>query len=335
LADIPVANAAWTGVVPTHRRRGILRQMQRWHVDDARQRGEVALLGTPSQSTIYGRFGHGPIAALQSVRIETHSAHFRRRLETTGTLRFADGESSLDAIRDVYERYRRRQPGEVTRTDAVWDLVRAEIEPNAPLFWVVYDDGGVAEGYVGYQVVDHKAAGRPEKIIRLRELVSTTPAAHAALWRFCLDVDLVTAVEGWIPVHDAVRWLLADQRRIEVRGHLDRIWMRPIDVTAFLECRGYATDDTISLHVVDDFLPENTGVYTVTGTATAGKVVRGARQVYDLSLSVGDLATLLFGAAPFATLAAAGLVEEHTAGAVGRADAMFGTQPPPACVSPI
>jgi predicted acetyltransferase len=336
LADVPVANAAWTGVLPTHRRRGILRQMQRWHMEDARRHGEMAIMGTPSQSTIYGRFGHGPISALQSVRIETHSAHFRRPFDASGTVRFVDAEHDFTAIRSVYELYRRRQPGEVTRTDAVWELVRAETEPGAPLFWVVYRAaGGIDEGYAGYQVVEHDAAGRSEKVLRLRELVSATPAAHAALWRFCLDLDLVTAVEGWVPGHDAVRWLLADQRRLEVRGHLDRVWMRPVDPAAFLEARGYGTDDTITVHVVDDFLPENSGVYTVTGVATGGKVVRGARRVSDLSLSVGDLATVLFGAASFATLAAAGLVEAQTTGALRRADAMFGTQPPPACISPI
>ena len=337
LPEVPVANATWTGVLPTHRRRGILREMQRWHMADARGRDEVALIGTPSQSTIYGRFGHGPVAALQAVRIETRGAGFARPVTGPVALRQADSAAGFEAMRGVYERYRAGQPGEVTRSPAIWDFVRADGGPGEPpLFWVLCRPaGGSDEGYVGYQIVERPGNDRAERILRLRELVATTPAAHAALWRFCLDLDLVTAVEGWIPCHDPVRWLLADQRRLEVRGQADRVWMRPVDPLAMLRARGYSAPGTITLNLVDDFLPENAGSYTITAGDGGAAVVRRAGDPGDLTLGAGQLATLLLGASQFATLAAAGLVQEHAAGAIHRADAMFTAVPPPACISPI
>jgi predicted acetyltransferase len=297
----------------------------------------VALVGTPSQSTIYGRFGHGPVCALLSVRIETHGADFERPLPGCGRLRDVDIGPEYEAVCSVYDRYRLRQPGEVTRSAAIWDFVRADNgDSHSPLFWVMYQSAeGVDEGYVAYQIVERCLSHHWERILQLRELVSTTSTAHAALWRFCLDMDLVAAVEGWIPYHDPVRWLLADQRRLEVRGYVDPVWMRPIDLASILEARGYSTPDTITLHIVDNFLQENTGCYTITGEATGGAVVRRTGSDGDLSLGVGQLATLIFGASQFITLAAADLVEENTRGALHRADAMFSTAPPPTCITPI
>src|ERR1700744_4003067 len=47
------------GVLPTHRRRGVLTSMMRAQLEDCRARGEVAAYLWASEGTIYGRFGYG------------------------------------------------------------------------------------------------------------------------------------------------------------------------------------------------------------------------------------------------------------------------------------
>src|SRR5690348_141780 len=54
--DIDVGGTTAVGVLPTHRRRGILTQMIRAHLDDCRERGESVAYLWASEATIYPRF---------------------------------------------------------------------------------------------------------------------------------------------------------------------------------------------------------------------------------------------------------------------------------------
>src|SRR5205085_2070490 len=56
---VRAAGLSVVGVLPTHRRRGILRQMMRAQIDDVRRRGEPVGVLWASEDTIYGRFGYG------------------------------------------------------------------------------------------------------------------------------------------------------------------------------------------------------------------------------------------------------------------------------------
>src|SRR5438067_511273 len=47
------------GVLPTHRRRGVLTKMMRAQLEDCRARGEQGAYLWASEGTIYGRFGFG------------------------------------------------------------------------------------------------------------------------------------------------------------------------------------------------------------------------------------------------------------------------------------
>ena len=53
------AGVTVVGVLPTHRRRGILDRMMRAQLADIRERGEPIAALWASEETIYGRFGYG------------------------------------------------------------------------------------------------------------------------------------------------------------------------------------------------------------------------------------------------------------------------------------
>ena len=57
--QVKAAGLSIVGVLPTHRRRGLLRAMMRSQIDAARARGEPVMVFWPSQDTIYGQFGCG------------------------------------------------------------------------------------------------------------------------------------------------------------------------------------------------------------------------------------------------------------------------------------
>src|SRR5438046_2441418 len=56
---VPAAGVTLVGVLPTHRRRGVLRSMMRAQLDDVRQRGEPVAFHWASEDQIYTRFGYG------------------------------------------------------------------------------------------------------------------------------------------------------------------------------------------------------------------------------------------------------------------------------------
>ena len=57
--QVKAAGVTVTGVLPTHRRRGYLRAVQRALIDDARARGEPVAVLWATEDTIYGQFGYG------------------------------------------------------------------------------------------------------------------------------------------------------------------------------------------------------------------------------------------------------------------------------------
>src|SRR5256885_13559593 len=56
---VRAAGLSIVGVLPTHRRRGILRSMMRAQLDDVRRRDEPVAVLWASEETIYGQFGYG------------------------------------------------------------------------------------------------------------------------------------------------------------------------------------------------------------------------------------------------------------------------------------
>ena len=66
--ELPAAGVTAVGVLPTHRRRGLLTRLMRVQLDDIRERGEPLAVLFASEPAIYGRFGYG--LAARAARID-------------------------------------------------------------------------------------------------------------------------------------------------------------------------------------------------------------------------------------------------------------------------
>lgn len=120
---IPVAGVTSVGVLPSHRRRGVLtalmtRQLHGLHEDG---REAVAALYA-SQAGIYGRFGYGRAADTLSFRIPTHGSAFTRSAPADPALRLrvAGPAEALPGLRRVYDAVRPGRPGMYARSDGFW-----------------------------------------------------------------------------------------------------------------------------------------------------------------------------------------------------------------------
>ena len=77
---LPIAGVTEVGVLPTHRRRGVLRRLMAALLDDAREGGAASAGLMASEAPIYGRFGFGAADRVARVAVETGDVSLREPL---------------------------------------------------------------------------------------------------------------------------------------------------------------------------------------------------------------------------------------------------------------
>ena len=333
LTTVPVGGLTAIGVLPTYRRRGILRAMIERHFEDVESRGEPLSVLNASESTIYSRFGYGAATWSSDLEIDTRVAALRDPPEAPGEVRMVDAGEGEKLLPEFYDRARRSQPGELTRKPEVW----ASYFQDPPWFRhgasrhydVVYEEAGRVEGWVSYRIEEQWVGPLPDNAVRVRELYALTPAARAALWRFTLGLDLASKVKmPNRPGHEPLGWLLADPRRLRVTHTHDDLWVRLLDLPVALAARRYAIEGRLVLQVADRMRPANDGRFAL-DAGPDGASCQPSRDEPDLVLGVDALGAAYLGGARLSTMAAAGRVAERSPGALERADLLFSSNPPP------
>jgi len=180
-------------------------------------------------------------------------------------------------------------------------------------------------------VKDSWPEGNPGNKVIIEELVTTTRDAYAALWSFCLGLDLSATIEGKKrPPDEPLRWMLVEPRRLRVTRSVDDLWSRLVDIPAALAARRYGIEGRLVLEILDSFMPDNTGRYQLAG-GPDGAECRPTRESADLRMDVSDLGALYLGGPAPSLLARAGRIEECRAKRLAHADLMFVSRPEPWC----
>ncbi len=333
---VAFAGVSAVGVHPTHRRRGLLRQLMARMLDDARSRGEPFAGLLASESVIYGRFGFGHATTAQELTIDRRDAAFLGPVPELD-LRIVSGPGEArEILPSLFDRQRRRRAGEPSRSAQAWDHA---LEESAE-----HRDGAMglmhavcAEGYVSYRVHEGRVMSGERDRAVVEELRGLTPEVEAALWRYVFDVDLVGEVTARRrPVDEPLRWRLADPRRLRVTSVDDRLWVRILDVPAALEARGYRRAGRVVLEVVPprdalDGRADGAPGRWVLDAGPDGASCRAARrgEDADVRLGVADLGSLYLGGFSAFELAAGGRVEELRPGGLDAADALMAAAPKP------
>jgi predicted acetyltransferase len=329
---ITVPGVTAVGVQPTHRRRGLLTGMMRRQIRDYRERGLPLSILTASEGAIYGRFGYGLASSFQSVALNTRPAVLRTDAPRGGQIRLLDNDDARKVLPEVHEEGRRRRPGEISRLAAWWDRYfddpEKDREGGGGQFHAVHESArGRPDGWVTYRYHSSWGHGLPAHRVDLRGLVALDPMAHASLWGYLLELDLVGELTAAVlPVDEPLRWLLADPRQMRVTDAGDHLWVRLIDVPRALAARGYSADVQLVLDVRDE------GCFRLeTGSASGSCRTARKGEKVDLTLGLGELGAIYLGGVRPSVLAAAGRVSEERAGALGRADAAFAGPVAPYC----
>ncbi len=336
---MPAAGVSWVAVLPTHRRRGILRSLMRQQLADIRDRGEALAVLWAAEAVIYGRYGYGQASWTHAytVRRGEGALAVDAPADPALRLRITEVEQARAELGKVYEAVFETRPGFFRRNDAWWDRYLADPPAQrhgqSPLRCVLAEDDAGPRGYSLYSARGgwDEDTFLPEGSITVRELLATDPAASAALWGDLLSRDLTTELHARLrPVDDPVQFQLADPRRLRTVVS-DALWARITDLPAALTQRRYACPVEVVLHVRDRVLPDNAGRWRLrvdeSGQASCDPVDADA----DVSLDIAALGAAYLGGTRLGALAAAGRVSQLRAGALGQLSAAMAWDPAPWC----
>ena len=322
------------GVLPTHRRRGVLTALMRQQLEDVRAAGEPVAALWASEPAIYGRFGYGLASRVAEVRLRSAGVRLLPSApEPEGRMALIEPAEAIPRIAPLYAAVRRTRPGHLDRGDAWW---RHRVydpehrrEGRSALRAAVHEaPDGAVDGYVLYAVRHAEWVDGPNAEVLVSELLADGPHATAAMWTFLLGLDLTRSIwwQAAAPDEPLDHLLAGPQRpRLELYQSL---WVRLVDVRAALEARAYAAPLDVVLDVADRFCPWNAGRWRLEADETGARCARTSAPA-DLALDVADLGAAYLGGPSLEALAAIGRGRELRPGALRAASrALRGAREP-------
>ncbi len=339
--EVPADALTMVTVSATHRRRGIMTAMLGRSLAEGKERGDAVGILFAAEWPIYGRFGYAPATLSANYSLDPRNRGAGIQPLDTGSVYGIEPDELGKHAPDIYAAARRRRAGNIERPPQWWHrflglegLTVQKVHGRQPNLFA-HDGPAGPDGFVAWVATSGFDPGSRLGAIEVVDLCAATDEAYRALWAYLMSIDLVSEIVlPGRPVDEPVRWLMRDGRALEQIHTGDAVWLRLLDVPAALSARRYGVTDRLTIEIVDDdhggFAA---GRYLLDG-GTDGAVCRAApRSRVDLRLHQRALASTYLGGFPLRAKVAAGLVEECTAGALRRADAMFVTPIAPWCAT--
>jgi predicted acetyltransferase len=328
---IRAAGVTLVGVLPTHRRRGIMRQLMRAQLDDIHERGEPMAYLWASEDALYGRYGYGVASFSGNVDIRRDHAAYDRDSEQRGTVRLVDAEEGLEAFPAIQRAAAERHPGMFVRSKEWWEARRLADpewtrEGGGEQVRALLEVDGRPAGYALYRLHFGIERGVPNGFTSVIEAIGETPEATREIWRFLLDIDWMARVKASLMPRDHELFLLLREPRMLQFELREGLWVRLVDVESALRARSYKQGEPVVVEVHDELCPWNDGRYRI-GPDGVERTDADA----DLAMPVNSLGSAYLGGFSFGELARAGRVEELKDGALDRADTLFRADRYPWC----
>ncbi|MDP6666427.1 MAG: GNAT family N-acetyltransferase [Dehalococcoidia bacterium] len=337
-ATVPMAGVAYVTTSVTHRRQGAFSRMMKQVHGSARERGDIIAGLWASQSHLYSRFDYGLAVNAYDWEIEPRFGAFAHSPlpdepgNSGAHVYFVDAREAAVLLPGIYDRVRLQTSGAVDRNPGRWryelfDEERVRGGASA-LFYAICEERGEQTGYVTYRM--RRKGDSDMGTLQVEEQMAATDTAHATLWRFLLDFDLVGKITAENrPSDDPLWWMLADPRRLNRKSH-DSLWLRLLDVKKVLEARAYNADGRLKIGLVSESQPDIAGTY-VLEVDDSRATVRKTTEKPDVVMTPGDLSALFLGGATPGPLVEAGRIDVLTTGALARLHGMFATDSAPWC----
>lgn len=336
-ATVPMAGVAYMTTSVTHRRQGAFSRMMSKIHDEARERGDVVSGLWASQSHLYSRFDYGLAVNSYDWEIDPSFGAFSHfpidpGEESDAHVYFVDDDEAAAMLPGIYAQMHEQTIGSVNRNEGRWRYELFDEERvrggGSPLFFAICEEAGEQTGYVAYRM--HRIGDSDMGTLEVVEQVSITDTAHATMWRFLLNFDLVgkiTAVNR--PSDDPLWWMLSDPRRLSRTSH-DALWVRLLDIPKALEARTYNADGRVKIGLISESRPEIAGTYVLEIDDSQGSVKKTTDKP-DVVMTPADLSAIYLGGVTPGPLVEAGRIDAITTGSVAKLHGMFSTDSAPWC----
>ena len=239
--DIGAAGITAVGVMASHRRRGILRQMLTWLLDQALERGEPVAVLQASEAAIYRRFGFGHASLSSKFELERSRATFLAPvdIDAIGQVRFVDIDEGMELIPPMYDSVRLRTPATLDRSPEDWRHLILGAEPwnkdqGMKYRAVLQGSDGAVRAYAAFWIKGDWSDRGPNARMSVNEVIGTDPEAEQAMWQWLCGYDLVGVISTWrgqVP-HPLQLWLTEPRRMGLVVK--DNIFLRFLDLPVAL-----------------------------------------------------------------------------------------------------
>jgi predicted acetyltransferase len=316
-------------VAATHRRRGLLRRMITASLAAATDRGDALSMLIAAEWPIYGRYGYAPATLSVNFELQPRRTVPLLAPPEPGRVRGVDAAELYAMAPTIFDAARRQRPGQVDRRGAWWarrlgqdGWQVVESKPN----WVLHEGPDGPDGLLGWHTTRDFDLTGPLARIEVDDFSAGSDSAYTDLWSYLCSIDAVERVTlGERMLDEPIRWRLRDGRALRQTHTGDFLWIRLLDVAAALSARGYAVPGRVVLDVVDDSAGGYAHGRVLLDTDGSEVTCRRTDAAPDLRLDQRVLASIYLGGHRLRTLAAVGLVEELTGGALDRVDVMFAT----------
>lgn len=316
-AQVEASGVSWVSVAPTHRRRGILREMFTLQHRALESAGAPLSLLTASEATIYRRFGYGPATVEHDVEVDRRFTQFHKDVPAATEVRLIESAEAASILPDIYHRWQQITAGAQPKPPVRWERFFADRENrrggNTALFFVVHPDG-----YVAYR----RSTSGPRKVV-VQEFIAVTDEAYSSLWQVLTGVDLADTIEISQAPDEQLPFLLTNSRLPKTTGHHDALWARIMNVEKALEARTFALDTNLIITVKDPFLNAG-GTFDLSiegGRAHCARTEADA----DIEIDLDVLGSLYFGAFRARTYAAANRLWARDEASLHALDLAFST----------
>jgi predicted acetyltransferase len=310
------------GVSPEATRRGIARQLIVDQLHQARAEGYVVAGLRASDARIYGRYGYG-VASL-SVRHELDLT--RTKLATNAlrdNVRIVDVRESFDLFRKIAEAEPAPRSTALSRWGSWWAIQEYRaLHGTTPHHAIVIGNEGEERGFLRFHVEpsDNWFTSSSRTVI-VDDLIAHDGEAWRALIGHVFSQDILhKVVFPSRPVDDPLPLLLSNPRALEISGQRDESWIRPLDLQALLAARSYGGNRDVSIAVEDTVFSDNAGVWSL-GPSGATR----SSEKPEASITISDLATLIFGAHSASNLVASGRITTASLEIAQELDKVFAT----------
>jgi predicted acetyltransferase len=337
---VATAGVTRVGVLPTHTRRGLLTALMQQLLHDARGAGKALASLRASETPIYGRFGFG-LGGDAVAAVVTPRAAKPLRLTTDaaagGSMRVLAPGEVMAVVPDLYRRIARWRVGSISRPAWIEQRILApacelSAVPHSKGVFVAVHTGDSADddGYVLYETGWNDGfATVPTGSGKVLDLWGASPLVEIELWRYLLDIDLVTTWHAEPrPVDEPVRRALHDARAYEARQRFDEQWIRILDTDVALRTRSYGLAlGEVTIEVTDPDFPANSGRWTVSADGAWR-----SDETADVHTDIATVSAAYLGAVSWSDLRDCGALDRSTPDkVVTTLDSLFRVHPTPFC----